>query len=326
MRIGEVMARRVQFVGLDDSVRDAAACMRELDVGALPVVEDGRLLGMVTDRDITVRATAFGMDPKRVRVRQAMSRGVIYCYEDDHVRDVAQVMKQRQIRRMPVVDRDGRLLGIVTLGDLAVRARDDRLTGDILEGVSRPTQGSRAVNGMLENGVGMEDNGVHWSMQGRGVPGFEAADSGFRPGLDGIGSEFPGGVGRQWGQGQSGMGRPRPWGEGQRPQWRGPKNYTRSDDRIREDLCDRLAERHDIDVGEVMVRVQNGEVTIEGTAIDRRHKYVIEQIADAVPGVKDVSNQIRLKRADGGTEIARQNGGRDKSENQQPRQDTTTRR
>jgi CBS domain-containing protein len=110
--------------------------MRELDVGPLPVCQDDRLVGMITDRDITVRATADGRDPKTTRVEDVLTPGVVYCFEDQDVKDAAGLMTTNEIRRLVVLSHDKRLVGIVSLGDLPVATGDDRLSARTLENVS----------------------------------------------------------------------------------------------------------------------------------------------------------------------------------------------
>ncbi len=117
--------------------------MDELNVGPLPVCDGDKLIGMVTDRDITVRATSAGRDPNTTSVREAMTADVVYAYEDQDVRDAARMMSEQQIRRLPVIDRDNRLVGIVSLGDIAAETGDDRLSGEVLEQVSEPAEPDR---------------------------------------------------------------------------------------------------------------------------------------------------------------------------------------
>lgn len=109
--------------------------MKALDVGSLPVSENRKLLGIITDRDITIWAVAEGHDPT-TRVSEAMTPELIYCFEDQSPEEAAQVMERHQIRRLPILSRSHELVGIVSLGDLAVRYRDDRLSGQVLEEVS----------------------------------------------------------------------------------------------------------------------------------------------------------------------------------------------
>jgi CBS domain-containing protein len=138
MKLREIMSRDVYCTTPDTSLRQAASEMRQLDVGALPICDDDRLVGMVTDRDLVIRGLADGRDPDNDRVREVMTPGVTWCYEDDTVEEAARVMQREQIRRLPVLDQSKRLVGIVSLGDLAVRSQNDPLSGHTLEQVSEP--------------------------------------------------------------------------------------------------------------------------------------------------------------------------------------------
>ena len=139
MQVKDVMTRGAECVDPDATLQEAAQKMKGLDVGPLPVCDNNRLVGMLTDRDITVRAVAEGKDPRTTRVRDAMTEGIAYCFEEDDVADAARLMKERQIRRLVVLNRDKRLAGIVSLGDLAVETGDEHLAGKTLERVSQPT-------------------------------------------------------------------------------------------------------------------------------------------------------------------------------------------
>ena len=143
MKVKEVMTRGVECVGPDATLQEAARKMKDMDVGPLPVCDNDRLVGMVTDRDITVRATAEGEAPTDVRVRDVMTPEVIYCFEDALVGDAALLMQQKQVRRLVVLNRDKRLVGIVSLGDLAVETGDEQLAGGTLEGVSERNRPNR---------------------------------------------------------------------------------------------------------------------------------------------------------------------------------------
>ena len=143
MQIKEIMTRDPVVVRPDTTLREAAQTMRELDSGVLPIGEDERLVGMLTDRDITIRATAEGKDPNSTQVREVMSSDVVSCFEDEDEHDAAAKMEQHQLRRLVVVDRNERPVGIVSLGDLAVYTTDDRLAAEVTEAVSEPTQTER---------------------------------------------------------------------------------------------------------------------------------------------------------------------------------------
>lgn len=138
MRVRDVMTRNAECVAPETTLQEAARKMRSLDAGSLPVCDNDRLIGMLTDRDITVRAVAEGRDPRTATVRDALTEGINYCFEDDAVEDAARVMREKQIRRLVVLNHDKRLTGIVSLGDLAVSTRDEHLAGETLERVSEP--------------------------------------------------------------------------------------------------------------------------------------------------------------------------------------------
>jgi CBS domain-containing protein len=138
MLLRDVMTRTVEEVAPQASLAEAAQKMRTLDVGALPVCENDRLIGILTDRDITIRAVAEGCDPNVTPVWQAMTRDVAWCRDDEDVRRACQIMEDRQIRRLLVCDGDEQPVGIVSLGDLATRGRDQRKSGEVLEEVSKP--------------------------------------------------------------------------------------------------------------------------------------------------------------------------------------------
>jgi CBS domain-containing protein len=138
MQVKDMMTRGVECIGPEASLQEAAARMKELNVGPLPVCENDRLVGMITDRDITIRCTADGGHPSKSRVRDAMTPDVVFCFEDQDIAEAADTMRTRQIRRLVVLDRNKRMVGIVSLGDLATEARDDHLSGETLESISQP--------------------------------------------------------------------------------------------------------------------------------------------------------------------------------------------
>jgi CBS domain-containing protein len=120
MQLKEIMTTDVTLTDPNSTLQAAASAMRDGDFGILPVGENDRLVGTLTDRDITVRAVAAGKDPTRTTVREAMSEGITYCFEDQSTDEAAAVMSRNQIRRLPILNRDKRLVGIVSLGDFAV--------------------------------------------------------------------------------------------------------------------------------------------------------------------------------------------------------------
>jgi CBS domain-containing protein len=145
MELKEIMTRNVEVIHPDASLQDAAEMMRSRDVGLLPVCDGDRLLGTVSDRDITVRATANGRDPKTTPVKDLMTKSVKYCFEGDDVKEAARIMKDSQIRRLMILKdaESKKLVGIVSLGDLATAVGDDKLSGQVLEKVSQPGNGKK---------------------------------------------------------------------------------------------------------------------------------------------------------------------------------------
>lgn len=139
MLLRDIMTHNVEVVSPGDTLEQAARKMADLDVGPMPVCEGNRVVGMLTDRDITVRATAAGCDPKTTLVGDAMSQDIISCFEDQDVRDAAGLMKERQIRRLLVLSRANDLVGIVSLGDLATEAGGQGQPGEVLKKISEPT-------------------------------------------------------------------------------------------------------------------------------------------------------------------------------------------
>jgi len=129
------MTRDVRIANPGQSIRDVAKIMAEIDAGSMPVGENDRLVGMITDRDIAIRAIAKGKGPD-TPVRDVMSKDVKYCYEDEDLEHVARNMGDIQVRRLPVVSRDKRLVGIVSLGDVA-QNEDSETTGETTAGVSQ---------------------------------------------------------------------------------------------------------------------------------------------------------------------------------------------
>jgi CBS domain-containing protein len=138
MKLSEVMSRDVQIANPDDTLTEAAVRMAESGVGALPVCNGRKVLGMITDRDLVVRGLARFLDPETTQVQRCMSEGVQWCFEDEDVEAAARKMAEHQVRRLIVVDRDKNLVGMVALGDVA-RASDDRVSGDTLESISEPS-------------------------------------------------------------------------------------------------------------------------------------------------------------------------------------------
>jgi CBS domain-containing protein len=144
MRIAEIMTQDPEVITSEFFLKDAALKMRELDVGMLPIAKDDRLVGMLTNRDITIRATAEGRDPKRTKVQDVMTPEVVYCFEDQDVSEAAKLMQEKQIRRLPILNREKRLIGIVSLGDVAVHSGEKSVVAETIKEVSEPAAPHRA--------------------------------------------------------------------------------------------------------------------------------------------------------------------------------------
>jgi len=135
MQLNRIMTEYVEVIAPEMSIQEAAEQMRSLDVGVLPVCNGGRLVGMLTDRDLAVRAVANGRDPKSTTVEEIMTRQIACCFEDQDIEEAERVMEKNPIRRLPVLDHDNRIVGIVSLGDLAIKDDENR-AGVTLERVS----------------------------------------------------------------------------------------------------------------------------------------------------------------------------------------------
>ncbi|TXH36135.1 MAG: CBS domain-containing protein [Rhodospirillaceae bacterium] len=135
MNIQECMSKDVKIASPDQSIRDAAQTMKEIDAGFLPVGENDRLVGMITDRDIALRGVGAGKGPD-TPIRDVMSKEVLYCFEDESIETVSQKMAKQQVRRMPVLNRDKRLVGIISLGDIS--QQDGSGCAEALSSISSP--------------------------------------------------------------------------------------------------------------------------------------------------------------------------------------------
>ncbi|MHC4418277.1 MAG: CBS domain-containing protein [Planctomycetota bacterium] len=138
MQVKEIMTCSVETIDSDANLIEAAQKMMLLEVGALPVWQDDNLAGMVTDRDITVRATAEGKDPSSTQVSEIMTPEVFHCFEDDDVYEAARMMEEQSIHRLLVLSSDNRPVGFISLADFAVKTRDEHLAWEVLEKISEP--------------------------------------------------------------------------------------------------------------------------------------------------------------------------------------------
>jgi CBS domain-containing protein len=135
MKVRDAMHGKVEWAQPTETVQSLAKRMRQLDIGSIPIGENDRLIGMVTDRDIAVRAVADGRDPSQLTAREVMSEGIVYCRDDEDLEDAVRIMEQKQIRRLPVIDDKKRMVGILSLGDISHSA-SRQLTGEVAAAVS----------------------------------------------------------------------------------------------------------------------------------------------------------------------------------------------
>lgn len=143
MQVNEIMTPNVQCIDPEATVEEAARIMQSMDIGSILVCEDDQLLGIVTDRDIVLRSVAESQPPADTPVREVMSNRLFFCYEDEDVDQTAFRMKEKQVRRLPVLDADRHLVGIVSLGDIAVGSTNEQVVGEALSGVSEPDRYQR---------------------------------------------------------------------------------------------------------------------------------------------------------------------------------------
>jgi CBS domain-containing protein len=133
--VRETMHRGAEWIEPDEPLLYAAQMMRDADIGAVPVGENDRLIGMITDRDITCRGVASNRSLRELRVRDVMSEGIVYCNTSDVLRNAVRLMEERKVRRLPVIDENKRMVGMLSLGDVSELASHD-LTGEVLKAVS----------------------------------------------------------------------------------------------------------------------------------------------------------------------------------------------
>jgi CBS domain-containing protein len=145
--VSEIMTRDVRTISPQETIQRAAQMMDELNVGIVPVCDGEKLVGMITDRDITVRATSVGSAPDQTRVEEVMTADVRWCFDDQSIDEVMEQMADVQIRRVPVVNHDKKLVGIVALGDIATRVPRD--IEDTLQDISTPSEPDRSDRGRI---------------------------------------------------------------------------------------------------------------------------------------------------------------------------------
>ena len=138
MKLKDILTKNPKIIGPDAMICEAGRLMKQCDIGMLPVCDGERLVGAITDRDLVVRAVADGYDPLKTKVSDVMTPGICWCFEDQSLEEVARLMEEKQIRRIAVLNRNKRLVGIASLGDFALRSKDEHLTEELLECVSQP--------------------------------------------------------------------------------------------------------------------------------------------------------------------------------------------
>jgi CBS domain-containing protein len=143
MKVSDIMTTDFEKIDADNSLFEAAQKMKSFNIGFLPVQEGDKLIGLLTDRDIVVRGLAEDLDPRRTSVKDIVSSDIVYCFEDESVEDAARLMEDNQVRRLIVVDHDQKPIGIVSIGDIAVKSGQEQLAGEILERVSEPAMPAR---------------------------------------------------------------------------------------------------------------------------------------------------------------------------------------
>ena len=149
MKVREIMSRDPYVCSPRSTLVDVAGRMRDLDVGVVPVCEGKQLKGMITDRDIAIRAVVLGMDPVMTLAEQVMSQEVVNCFEDQEVEEAVEIMKTHLIRRLVVLDRDDELVGVISLGDIAAKGHDLKNTGRTLKAISQPAPALAKLPGLV---------------------------------------------------------------------------------------------------------------------------------------------------------------------------------
>jgi CBS domain-containing protein len=150
MKVHEVMTAHARCVSPDNTLVEAAGLMKTLDVGSLPICENDRLVGMLTDRDIVVRCVASACDPETTAAREAMSPGILYVFADQSLEEASDVMEKKQVRRLAVLNRQKRLVGVISLGDIAI-ASNPAFSGSALRDISEPAHPDGRQRRLMRN-------------------------------------------------------------------------------------------------------------------------------------------------------------------------------
>ncbi len=141
MQVREIMSSNVKQIGSSAMIAEAAERMRKYDVGVLPVIQDRKTIGLITDRDIVIRAVAAGIDPRTTPVKDVITPGAVCCNEHEEVEKAARLMEDNQVHRVLVVDSENKMVGILSVGDLAMKTSDEHLAHEVLERVCEPVRG-----------------------------------------------------------------------------------------------------------------------------------------------------------------------------------------
>ena len=197
MQIREIMTGGVAVIHPDSTLDEAAAEMKRLDIGLLPVCDGNQLVGIVTDRDITVRSVAQSEDPTSHQVRDIMTPDAVSCFEDQDVAEAARLMQEKQIRRVLVLNRDERLVGVVSLGDLAAVTGNEQLAGETLERVSDPTPPKAAAPAAQAQPEAAHAQSVDSERQAILTTGVSEPPFAAHPGAPGSGEDQPGAESQQ---------------------------------------------------------------------------------------------------------------------------------
>lgn len=143
MKLKDIMTKNPEVVQQSASVREAAQMMKKLNVGSIPVTDGTNIVGIITDRDIVLRSTAEGHDPNNTTAGDVMSKEIVFGYENQDVEEAAELMGKKQIRRLPVLDGQRQLIGIVSLGDVATEHKETKVSGEALDKISQPSKPKR---------------------------------------------------------------------------------------------------------------------------------------------------------------------------------------
>ncbi len=167
MRVEEIMTPNPKIATLESTLEEVASMMRDEDVGAIPVMDEDELAGIITDRDIVVRCIAEGKEPGDTTVEDILSEDLKTVSPDDDVQDAARIMAEVQVRRLPVVDEDGKLVGMVSIGDIAVKHSDEEVAGEALEDISEGVKQRGSREGGARRGTQGDGRGKVTRLEGR---------------------------------------------------------------------------------------------------------------------------------------------------------------